>query len=1060
MHALSAWFTRNPVAANILMFLVLLAGILTASSLRIESFPRIPPRAVSVTVVYPGATAEQVDEGVTLRIEQALEGMPGVRRTFSQSFESVSLVRVERNSGYDLQRLLNDIRNRVDAIVGLPTSAERPIVTRDEFSVFGLIVQVSGDLDERTLQQAARRVETALMAHPQISNLEVFGKRDYRVSIEVDPAVLEAHGLSMTDVRDAVAQNSLDYRAGTLSSGGGRILLRGDEKAFHAEDFAELPVLTLADGRLLRLEEIATVSDGFDEEQVAARFNGTPSVGMVVNTDNKSNLLRVSEAVHEVLDEIRPQLTDEVALDVWADASVYIRDRLGLLRSNAVQGLIIIFVVLSLFLHPKLSFWVAVGIPVSVAGTLAAMGDRFLGISLNDISTFGLIIVLGFLVDDAIVVAESVYEERKGKRDPIDETVAGVNKVTTATVFGAMTTIAAFFPLVLIDNDIAKIFAGFSIVVIAAVVTSLVESKLILPAHLAGTSFSGETPRSALARAWGRLRTVLDRGLRRFIRSVYRPALVLAIRHKYRVLLGLAVFAALGLGSAFTDRVRLVFFPEVPGNVVTVSLGMDRSSPVSLTQQNALRLESAARFANETLMLRHGLEDPPVGKLMSSLTDEHTVEVYGEISPEAMDRVGSPEILREWREGVRDLEGAEDLHFSASLETGGGFALEVVSADEAVLRDAVGRVTATLSGLSGVDDVRTDLEAGQSEIRLRLRPEARHLGLSIYDLASQAGDGFGGLETQRMQRGPDEVKVFVRLAKNRRDSLHELMTGRVLTPAGDWVPIRSVAELESGYGVGTINRRDGRRTATIYASVDKTVTGSGAVARELAPVIRGIEAELPGVAIVESGELEETGEVQRGMRKALVFVLFLLYALLAIPLKSYSKPLVIMSVIPFAFAGAILGHMIMGLPLSVLSFFGMLAATGVVVNDSLVMTSRYNQLREAGIAEGRALVKAGMSRFRAVFLTTATTVGGLMPLMFETSEQAQYLIPAAVSLAFAEIVATPAALFVVPLCLGVLRDIAHLKTRFSNYLRYSIRRLSVPAPVVERVSRKGGPQDV
>ena len=1024
MHQLSAWFTRNPVAANLLMVLILLAGLLTVSGMRIESFPRIPPRSITISVLYPGATAAQVDEGVTRKIEQALEGLPGVRRIHSVSEESFASVVVEKNTGHDLQRLLEDSKTRIDGIVGFPVTAERPIITRDEFSIFGLIVQVAGDVDEQTLQQAARLVEEELLAHPQISNLEIFGKRPYEVSIEVDNARLEAHGLSLDDVRQAVSANSLDYRAGALDSGGKRILLRADGKAFRHQDFAEIPLLTLAGGGVLRLRDVARVRDGFEEDYVRARYNGRPSVGMVINTDSKSNLLRVREAVDDVLANVQPQLPAAVRLDVWADASEYIRDRLELLRANAWQGLLIIVVLLALFLDLKLALWVALGIPISVAGTLALMGERFLNHSLNDITTFGLIIVLGILVDDAIVVGESIHQTARGAGDRVAATIAGVGKVTTATVFGAMTTIVAFFPLLLIDNDVARIFAGFSIVVIAAVLVSLVESKLILPAHLAHVDSGAARDRGRVAGAWMVLRDRIDRALETFVRAVYRPTLGFVIYHRYAALTLLAALAVLGIGLMTTGKIKMVFFPEVPGNTITVGVKMDPSSPESLTRLGADRLEAAVAMVNRRLIEEYSLSSPPIAKVMAVVVGRLDIEAYGELTREAMDTLGTAEVLNTWRREVGELEGADDIRFSGSFETGGGFALQIVGRDETMLEQAVEAVSRRLSAVAGVHDVRSDLKGGQPEIRLRLKPEARHLGFTLADLAAQVGDGFGGYEVQRMQRADDEVKVYVRYLEERRHSLHEVLTSKVVTPDGRWVTLDSVAELEPGYGAGAIIRRDGKRTATIEATLDKRVTGAADVLRAIEEHLAEVPVRWPGLEVRASGELEEMGEVQTGMKKAFGFIAVLIFALLAVPLRSYSKPLVIMSVVPFAFMGAAFGHLFMDLPLSILSFFGMLAATGVVVNDSLVMVSRYNQLRDDGMPLAEALLEAGCSRFRAIFLTTATTVSGLMPLMLETSEQAQYLIPAAVSLAFAELLATPVALFLIPVMLHVLHDLS------------------------------------
>ncbi|MEM7587364.1 MAG: efflux RND transporter permease subunit, partial [Acidobacteriota bacterium] len=666
MHRLSAWFARNPVAANLLMVLILLAGVLSLSGMRIESFPRIPPRALNVTVVYPGATAAQVDEGVTRKLEQALEGLPGVRRTYSISAEGLASFVVEKTPGTDLQRLLEDTKTRIDGIVGFPATAERPFINRDEFSIFGLIVQVAGDIDEHTLQQAARLVEEELLAHPRISNLEIFGKRPYEVSIEVDSARLEAHGLSLDAVRQTVAANSLDYRAGAVESGGQRILLRADGKAFRHQDFAEIPLLPLPDGGSLRLGDVATVRDGFEEQYIRARYNGEPSVGMVINTDRKSNLLKVRQAVDEVLASVQPQLPAAVRVDVWADASEYIRDRLELLRTNAWQGLAIIIVLLALFLDLKLALWVALGIPISIAGTLALMGERLLDHSLNDITTFGLIIVLGILVDDAIVVGESVHEASRDSRDRVAAAIAGVGKVTTATVFGAMTTILAFFPLLLIDNDIARIFAGFSVVVIAAVCVSLVESKLILPAHLAHIGSSTKPGRAA--RAWAALRARIDRTLEAFVRRVYRPTLEAALCHRYAALTLLAAVAALGIGLMATGRIQMVFFPEVPGNTITVQVNMDPGSPESLTRLGADRLEAAVATANRQLIADHGLSSAPIARVMVVAAGRLNIEAYGELTREAMDSLGTAEVLNAWRLETGELEGANDMRFSGSFE--------------------------------------------------------------------------------------------------------------------------------------------------------------------------------------------------------------------------------------------------------------------------------------------------------------------------------------------------------------------------------------------------------
>ncbi len=1017
---------RNPVAANLLMILILAAGALSMRGMRVESFPRIPPRFVAIDVVYPGATAAEVDEGVTRKIEQAIEGLAGVRRTFAESSEGFASVRIEKTSGYELQRLLEDARGRVDAIAGWPQGAERPIYTRDEFSVFGLIVQISGDVESVTLQRAARLVEEALLDRPEISEIELFGKRRYEVSVEIDAARLQALGLSARDVQTAIESGSLTYRAGLVESDGQRVLLRAASQARHGEDFAALPVVTRPDGTLVRLREVAEVRDGFEEELVEARFNGENSVGIIVNTDARGHLLQVRAAVDSVLAEVTPQLPGSVELTVWADTSEYIRDRLKLIRTNAVQGLAIILILLSLFLNVRLAVWVAIGIPISIAGTLAIMGESILGHSLNDITTFGLIIVLGIIVDDAIVVGESIEEVRKRVGDPVEGAIEGVHRVSTPTIFGALTTVAAFFPLLLIDNDIARVFAGFSVVVIAAVSVSLIESKFILPAHLASVAKRPTNRPNVLVRSWSAVRRGVDVGLTWMIERVYVPVLRWALAHRGRVVVGLVGLLVAAGTLVATRRVPVVFFPDVPGNTITVSVRMDPSAPEALTLLNGRRLERAADAMNADLADHHALDAVPLDKLMVVVSGREALEAYGEVTVEAMNALGPVRVMSAWRDALGSLEGATDVSFSGSFETGGGFALEVIGEDDTLLAEATRMLMTSLARVDGVEDVRSDLIGGQPEIGIELNAAGRHLGLTAADLAAQIGDGFGGAEVQRVQRGDDEVIVYLRRAEERRRSLHEVMSGRIMTPDGRWVTLESVADQTPAYGPGTIARRGGKRSATIRASLDKSVVSAPGALAAIEGQIDLVPTRWPGIEVRPAGELVEEGEIQRGMGRALVFIALLIYALLAVPLRSYVQPMVIMSVLPFGFAGAVFGHLLLDLPVSILSFFGAMAATGVVVNDSLVLATRCNHFRSEGRPLDDALIEGGRSRFRAILLTTVTTVCGLLPLVLETSEQAQYLIPAAVSLAAAEILATPVALVLVPVALALLDDLRGL----------------------------------
>jgi multidrug efflux pump subunit AcrB len=1039
MHALSAWFVRNPVAANLLMLLVLVGGGFTLGSMRIEAFPALPPNSISITTVYTGANAAQVDQGVSRKIEKALEGMAGVKKISSFSAEGFSTVWVQKVSGFDMDRFENQIKTKLESLPTLPRRAERPSITREEFKIEALLVQVYGEAETATLQKVGRDLRRALLAHPKIARIDDFGLLAREIRIEVDDAKLRAYGLSLETVAEAITAASLDYTTGKIRSEAGRVIIRADGKAQRQREYAEIPVFTLADGSVLRLKDLAQVVDGFEEADLFARFQRTPAVGLQVYTSPKGHLPMVGAAARQVVKEFQNQLPPGLAVDIWGESGPYIEERLSLLATNAWQGLLIVFALLALFLNVKLAFWVAAGIPISLAGALVIMGDRFLGHSLNDLTTFGMIIVLGILVDDAIVVGESVFASRSESADAVDATIDGVKRVSTATVFGCFTTVAAFYPLLLMDSDLGKIFASFAVVVIVALLVSLVESKLVLPAHLAAITITPARRTGWFSRGWGWLQSWVQLGLQRLNQNCYRPLLGLALRHRYTTLALLAAIAVSVIGLVANGWIRTVFFPEVPGQIIQVELEMKSGSPRHLTLANMAAIEAAADDLNHQFTAAQGPSRDqgkavaPIAHLMSAMTGPVSAIFFAELPREKQRPLTTMETLRRWREAVGTLEGVEELSFSGTFETGGGFVLEVGARDEAVLAAAVGQLTTALKGLDGVNDVRDELNQGSPQIRLRLKPEARHLGLTPADLARQIGDGFGGLEVQRVQRDAEEVKVVIRYGGERRRYRDDVWNTRIRTQAGDWLPLSAVATLESGYAPITLNRENGHRVVQVRADLERSVISpEAAFAWIEAQVLPALNSRYPGVTVTGGGELAEMGEMQAGLKRAMVFILILIYALLAVPLKSYWQPLVIMAVIPFGIVGAALGHWVMGHPLSVISFFGALALMGVVVNDSLVMLTRFNELHRTGTPLSAALVQAGGSRFRAILLTTLTTVCGLMPLLSETSEQAQYLIPAAISLAWGELFATPITLVIVPVLIHIGRDLGVLADRLSQ----------------------------
>ncbi|WP_394199380.1 efflux RND transporter permease subunit [Litoreibacter albidus] len=1030
MHALTSWFIRNPVAANLLMALILFLGVQTAFSIRIEGFPRIPPESVDITIEFPGATAAQVDELVTQKVEQALEGVQGVRSINSQSGNGSARVSVRRAGGANLQAVLDRVRIRIDGLTGLPDKVRRPVIEASGYDFPALYVNLHGPTDPATLQVLAQRLKENLLSAPELSRLKIWGLIPREMRIEVDPERLRQYGLTVADVTQAIQANSLTFQAGQLRTEGGTIFLRADNRARYAPEYASLPIIERPDGSFVPLSDIASIEDGFLEGDFLFRLNGNATIGMEVLIGQKENLLDISRVVRRVVEAFEPQLPPQIQIEVWGDSAGYISDRLALLRSNGVQGLLLVTLMLSVFLNVRLAFWVAMGIPISVMGALAVAGSKWVDYSLNDVTTFGLIIALGILVDDAVVVGESVFEERRKQGpdgDNIKGTERGVERVAVATVFGVLTTIAAFYPMLLIDNPLGKVLAGFSGIVILALIFSLIESKLILPAHLAHVPLDNQR-RYLLTRLWGRVQDGAQGGLKWFRDHIYRPTLAISVRHRYAVLILFVAAGALGLGLLYNGKVKTVFFPDVPGQVITVNLEMDARAPLALTRDNIDRIEAEGRALNTELAKAAGMETPPIQTVFTIIDGAGSAQIYAEMLPVA-DRpdVAILEVVRDWRNRVGVVEGATELQFTGSEELAGGFRIRLTSKDEDLLRAASEEMRAFLTAIDGVNNIRDGLVGGQPEIKLRLRSDARNLGFSAETLASQIGYSFGGSEVTRVRRDGGEVRVIVQNARAARDTINDLLQTRLRSETGSWVPLSVVADVEGTYVAGAVNRRDGQRMNEVTASIDRSLVAPSevgqAVFEQLAPELA---RKYPSVTIATAGELEEMGEIQGGLIRALTLAAVLIYVLMAVPLKSYWQPLVILAIVPFGFIAASVGHLIMGVSLSLFSFFGMLALTGVVVNDSLVMITRYNQARDEGESVPEALQDAGVGRFQAIFLTTATTVIGLLPLLTETSEQAQYLIPAAVSLAFGELFGTALMLLLVPVLIAIAEDVLGL----------------------------------
>jgi multidrug efflux pump subunit AcrB len=1018
MKWLTSWFLDNPVAANLLMAFILVAGYLTTSNIRVESFPQIEPSQLSITVVYPGGTPEQIDSSITQRIENAISGVAGIKSVMSASYAGYAEITVRKSAGTDLDKLVDNVRNQVESIVGFPEKAERPRIVPDEFGNLASFIIVHGDVDESTLQQATNQVQKALKNHPQISKITNLGKKKSQLSIRPDPQKLQHYGVSPHSLAEQITQWSLEYRSGELNTESGRITLRGDGFADDLTRLANLPIITSAQGTLT-LHDIAEVTRTHEKDDSIVRFAGKQAVALMISTSKKDNLLNVSDATKDVLRDIQPLLPDSIETTVMADMAPYITEQLDLLSNNAIQGLLIVLVILGIFLDLRLAFWVALGIPVSLAGAVWLMDLPQFNSSINDITLFGMILVLGILVDDAVVVGESIHNARKTYRDPKQAAWQGVNAVSTATTFGVLTTIAAFSPMLWIENELAKTLAGFSAVVIFALIFSLIESKLILPSHLSFAS-QEKSASNLISRLFAGLREYCQQGLQLFSQNVFEPTLKLSLRHQFTTLLLFSSIMLIAWGGLAKGTIPAVFFPEIPGRYGTATVTMDQDASPTLTNRNAMQMELAITATNERLQNEFAFDQPVVTKSLVAVDGGKKIEATIEFSKAALQGIPSQSILDVWKQETGYLEGHYSLNFTLADEPAGGTALAISANSRDIAKQVADHLIEHLKPLPGVENPFDDSQAGHRQLSVTLNERGQQLGLTQRDLAVLVGGAFGEIELHRLLDDTEEISVVVVLPEQQRKSISQLKSTGVVLPNGGFASLGEVSDIQYSRTPEVLYRRNRDEVITIQWRHNRDISSPESVWQALQTnVVPALLLQYPGVKVTPVGEFSEITEVQSGFKEALLMTLFLIYVLLAIPLKSYFQPLIIMSVIPFGFAGAVLGHAVMDVSVSILSLFGMMAMTGVVVNDSLVLMTRFNQLHRKGMPLFDALFEAGKSRMKAIFLTTVTTVCGLLPLLMETSETAQYLKPAAISLVFGELLATPITLILIPVLLGL-----------------------------------------
>nr|VFK44892.1 MAG: Multidrug efflux pump subunit AcrB [Candidatus Kentron sp. TC] len=1027
------WFVRNGVAANLLLASILALGT-HALFLRLpmEMFPDMELEMVIISMVFRGATPVEVEEGIVIRIEEAISDLDGVKRMIANAEEGRGEVRLEVEKGCDPRSLLDDIKNRVDAISTFPKDAERPVYTIPQHRIQVIGVVISADLAARALRELGERVRDDLLALPGVGHVDPMGVRPYEIAIEVSQHTLERFGIGFDAIVDAVRGASKDYPAGSLKTDRGEILLRTEGQAYTGEEFGRIPIVRRADGTHLTLADIAEIEDDFEEDLSYARFNGRPAVLLpVYGTDNR-DAVDLARDVRNYVQEIRRHLPPGIEVDLWFDTSEEIAIWVDILRRNAIQGGIAILLILALLLRPSVAGWIFVGIPVSFMGALALMPE--FGVTINVVTLFAFILVLGIVVDDAIVIGENIYTRLRRGEEPILAAIGGVHEIAVPVTLGVLTTMVAFSSLLLMEGERGVIFGQMGIVVILVLFFSIVESKLILPTHMrrvraAAPASPGDPSRNRLARIQGRIADLLERGVRVF----YRPLLVRALENRF-LTLSLFIGVSLVLVSfVFSGRYHFVFFPEVEGNIAWATLEMPAGTPNETTERNLARITEAAHRLRERH--RDASGQPVIRNILlnggwSFLFPyegqaPHKGEVILELaSPEQRPNIGNAELIRQWRRETGPIPGARELAFRFDeQQTSDPIDIQLTGDDFRDLAMVAGEIKERLAQYPGVFDIRDNADAGREEIVLTLRPEAELLGLSVSDLGEQARRAFFGAQIDRLQRGRDDVRVMLRYPRSERGSEANLPRMKIRTPAGVEIPLSTVADVAIGSAYSSIRRVDRRRAIDVTADIDRKNTDANRILRDMGPFLDEIEERWPGVRYSLEGEQREQREFRDSLVVGVGLVFFTIYALLAIPLRSYAQPVIIMAVIPFSIVGALFGHMIMGLSLSMMSFMGLLALTGVVVNDSLVLVDYINRRVEEGATVKDAARMAGMARFRPILLTSLTTFAGLTPLIFEESIQAQYLIPMAVSLGFGILYATLLTLFLLPIGYTLLDDL-------------------------------------
>ncbi|MBF0449814.1 MAG: efflux RND transporter permease subunit [Candidatus Magnetomorum sp.] len=1033
-------FAGNTVFANIVLMLIFLSGGLAVNSMIREIFPEFSLDMISISVPYPGADPEEIEEGISQKIEEALETVDGIKQYTTKSSENVSQTQIEVKENYDVNEVLDKVRSKVDSISTFPIDAEKPIISEIILKESIAVVYLAGKMSERRLKEWAENLKDEIKQNPAISQIAVFGARDYEISIEVSEARLREYGLSFDQVSNAVRQSNMNLAGGTIRTQGEEIRIRTVGRKYTGDALANIVVLAKPGGDIVTLDRLATIKDDFSEDMIQATVNGNRSVFLIVQKTQEEDALLISETVRNYVKKKQAELPEGIYLKILFESTDMLRARINLLVKNGIIGLILVFIILWAFLDGRLSFWGGMGIPISVAGALAILWG--IGGTINMISLFGLIMVLGIVVDDAIVVGEAIFVHRQNGEPPLKAAVEGVCEVGMPVFCAVITTIIAFIPLAYIGGIMGKFIQILPMVVISCLLISLVECLVLLPAHLSELPDpqAKKKAKNFFSKAINTIHEIPGKLLGTFIHNVYGPFIKLALKWRYVSLCAAIALLMIVIGLMKGGLLKFEVFPQLDGFIVTATVEFPNGTPAEVTHKAVQEIEKAVLRLEKQVKTTSG--DPLIRDVLA-LTGQ-TVGDMVEIGPnfgvvqtvflESEKRgIHSKDLMVLWQEAVPEIPGIKSLTFEGMKAGPPGAPIEIWIQGRELdkILSAADDLMKQLRQFEGVYQIRSDFSPGKNEMRLELKPEARTLGLTVNDLARQIYSGYYGDEAVRLQRGRDDIRVKVRYTSEERSCLSDFSQMRIRTKDGHEVPLLSVANIHFSPGYSTITRTDGMRRVSVSADVNTNKANANEIIQELSKkYFNDLRDKYHGIHIALQGEKKKMRESFGSLFVGFPLAIIGIYIIIATIFRSYVQPFVILFTIPFGIIGGLLAHLALGFDLSIMSIFGMVALAGVVVNDAIVLIERINENLAEGMTFFQALENGGKRRFRAIFLTTISTIGGLAPLIFETDLQARFLIPMALSIAGGVLFATVLTLVLIPSLIVILNDCRRAYERF------------------------------